>query len=124
MKNIKKFSYNFFNAGISEQSIAGYAAGLASSGKQVFIYSIANFDFRCAEQIRNDIDYHKLPVTIVSVGSGVEYGNLGYSHHSLQDYALMRCFPNMLIASPGDIMELKASLKYLISSTTFLFKIK
>ena len=71
--------------------------------------------FRCAEQIRNDIDYHKLPVTIVSVGSGVEYGNLGYSHHSLQDYALMRCFPNMLIASPGDIMELKASLKYLIS---------
>jgi len=116
-KFAKLYPNNYFNAGISEQSMIGYAAGLAAAGKQVFVYSIANFStFRCAEQIRNDIDYHNLPVTIVSVGSGVGYGNLGYSHHGLQDYSLIRSFPNMLIASPGDVMELKACMRYLVSN--------
>jgi transketolase len=116
-KFVKLFPKNYFNAGISEQSMMGYAAGLAATGKHVFVYSIANFStFRCAEQIRNDVDYHNLPVTIVSVGSGVGYGNLGYTHYGLQDYSLIRSFPNMLIASPGDIMELKACMKYLISN--------
>jgi transketolase len=113
----KEFPKNYFNVGISEQSMMGYAAGLAASGKHVFVYSIANFPtFRCAEQIRNDVDYHNLPVTIVSVGSGVGYGNLGYTHHNLQDYSLMRSFPNMLIASPGDVMEVRACVRYLINN--------
>ena len=113
----RQFPNNCINAGISEQSMAGYAAGLAAAGKHVFVYSIANFPtFRCAEQIRNDIDYHNLSVTIVSVGSGVGYGNLGYSHHGLQDYSLMRSFPNMLIASPGDVMECRACIRYLIKN--------
>ena len=113
----EKFPNNFFNAGISEQSMMGYAAGLAAAGKHVFVYSIANFPtFRCAEQIRNDVDYHNLSVTIVAVGAGVGYGNLGYTHHALQDYALMRSFPNTLIISPGDIMELKSCMKYLIKN--------
>lgn len=116
-KFIKLFPNNYFNAGISEQSMMGYAAGLAAAGKHVFVYSIANFPtFRCAEQIRNDVDYHNLPVTIVSVGSGVGYGNLGYTHHGLQDYSLMRSFPNMLIAAPGDVMELKSCMRYLVSN--------
>jgi transketolase len=116
-KFCKKFPNNYFNAGISEQSMIGYAAGLAAAGKHVFVYSIANFStFRCAEQIRNDVDYHNLPVTIVSVGSGVGYGNLGYSHHGLQDYALIRTFPNTVIASPGDTMELKGCMRYLINN--------
>ena len=113
----KEFPRNIFNAGVSEQSMMGYAAGLAAKGKHVFVYSIANFNtFRCAEQIRNDIDYHNLPVTIVSAGAGVGYGNLGYSHHAIQDYSLIRCFPNMLIASPGDIIELKSCFEYLIKN--------
>ena len=113
----RKFPNNYFNVGISEQSMIGYAAGLAAAGKHVFVYSIANFStFRCAEQIRNDIDYHNLPVTVVSVGAGVGYGNLGYTHHALQDYALMRSFPNMLIVSPGDIMELRSCIRYLIKN--------
>ena len=66
----------------------GMSAGVASK-VLMFLHSIANFStFRCAEQIRNDIDYHNLPVTIVSVGAGLGYGNLGYTHHALQDYAL------------------------------------
>ena len=113
----KEFPRNIFNAGVSEQSMMGYAAGLAAKGKHVFVYSIANFNtFRCAEQIRNDVDYHNLPVTIVSAGAGVSYGNLGYSHHAIQDYSLIRSFPNMLIASPGDIMELKSCFEYLVKN--------
>ena len=80
--------------------MAGMAAGMASEGYHVFAYSIANFPlYRCAEQIRNDIDYHNLPVTIVSVGGGLAYGNLGYSHHGVQDFALVRTMPNMLLAA-------------------------
>ncbi len=97
----------------------GMAAGIASEKCNVFVYSIANFStFRCAEQIRNDIDYHKLPVTIVSVGSGVGYGNLGYTHHALQDYSLMRNFPNLLILSPGNNNELVSILNYIKKTTT------
>ena len=110
----EKFPDRIFNAGVSEQNMMGMAAGIASENCNVFVYSIANFStFRCAEQIRNDIDYHKLPVTIVSVGSGVGYGNLGYTHHALQDYALMRSFPNMQILSPGNNNELVGLLNYI-----------
>lgn len=112
-----KFPNRFFNAGVAEQNMAGLAAGLALKGFHVFIYSIANFPtFRCAEQIRNDIDYHNLSVTIVSIGSGLGYGNLGYSHHSIQDYALMRSFPNTLIASPSNNQEVESSLDFLIKN--------
>ena len=112
-----KFPDRFYNAGVAEQSMAGLASGLALKGYHVFIYSIANFPtFRCAEQIRNDIDYHNLSVTIVSVGSGVGYGNLGYSHHCLQDYALLRSLPNTVIAAPSNNQELIESLKYLFNN--------
>ncbi len=111
------FPDRFINAGIAEQNMAGMAAGMASEGYHVFTYSIANFPtFRCAEQIRNDIDYHNLPVTTVAVGGGLTYGSLGYSHHGVQDYALMRTMPNMMIASPGDPLEVRACLRYLVAN--------
>jgi len=112
----KRFPKRFFNAGVAEQNMMGLAAGLASEGFHVFVYSIANFPtFRCAEQIRNDVDYHELSVTIVAVGGGLAYGNLGYSHHAIQDYALMRVMPHMLISAPGDPMEVRACMRYLIN---------
>jgi transketolase len=114
-----EFPDRFVNVGIAEQNMTGLAAGMASEGYHVFTYSIANFPtFRCAEQIRNDVAYHKLPVTIVSVGGGLAYGSLGYSHHAVQDYALMRTFPNMLIAAPGDPTEVSACMQYLIENPT------
>lgn len=109
-----KFPDRFINAGVAEQNMTGLAAGMASEGFQVFTYSIANFPtFRCAEQIRNDVAYHNLPVTVVAVGGGLAYGALGYSHHAVQDYGLMRVFPNMQIFAPGDPAEVRASIKYL-----------
>ena len=112
-----RFPDRFINAGVAEQNMTGLAAGMASEGYHVFTYSIANFPtFRCAEQVRNDVDYQNLSVTIVSVGGGLGYGPLGYSHHAVQDYALMRVMPNMLIASPGDPYETRACLRYLVKN--------
>lgn len=110
-----RFPDRFINAGVAEQNMTGLAAGMASEGYHVFTYSIANFPtFRCAEQIRNDVDHHRLPVTVVAVGGGVSYGALGYSHHAVQDYALLRTMPNMTIAAPGDPLETRACLRWLI----------
>jgi transketolase len=107
-----EFPDRFLNAGVAEQNMTGVAAGLASEGYHVFTYSIANFPTtRCLEQIRNDICYHNLNATIVSVGGGVAYGNLGFSHHAIQDYAIMRGLPNMRIFSPGDPFETRAVLR-------------
>lgn len=112
----EEFPSRFYNAGVAEQNMMGLAAGLASEGFHVFVYSIANFPtFRCAEQVRNDVAYHRFPVTIVAVGGGLAYGNLGYSHHAVQDYALMRAMPHMLLAAPGDPPEVKACLDYVIA---------
>jgi transketolase len=113
----KRFPKNFINAGVAEQNMMSMAAGMASEGYHVFVYSIANFPtFRCAEQIRNDVDYHNLPVTIVATGGGLAYGSLGYSHHAVQDYALMRTMPNMLIAAPCDDLEATACVRYLLDN--------
>lgn len=112
-----RFLDRFINAGVAEQNMTGLAAGMASEGYHVFTYSIAYFPtFRCAEQLRNDIDYHQLPVTVAAVGGGAAYGALGYSHPAVQDYALMRCMPNMLIAAPGDPMEVRACMRYLVNN--------
>lgn len=110
---VASFPEQFINAGVAEQNMTGLAAGMASEGHHVLTYSIANFPtFRCAEQIRNDVDYSNLPVTVVAVGGGLSYGALGYSHHAVQDLALMRIMPNMTIAAPGDPMEVRAALRY------------
>ena len=101
-----KFPNRFWNCGVAEQSMMSIAAGLAKSGLRPFVYSIANFPtFRCLEQIRNDVCYHDLPVTIVSVGGGLGYGTLGYTHHGIEDIAAMRALPNIHIYSPCDPVE-------------------
>lgn len=111
-----RFPERFINAGVAEQNMAGLAAGMASEGYHVFTYSIANFPtFRCAEQIRNDIDYQGLAVTTVAVGGGLGYGPLGYSHHAVQDYALMRVLPATLLATPACPQEVRACMRYLVA---------
>ena len=109
-----EFPDRFLNAGIAEQNMTGVAAGLAAEGYHVFTYSIANFPtFRCLEQIRNDIAYHRLPVTVVSVGAGLAYGSLGYSHHAVQDIGILRQIPEMSILSPADPGEARACTQWL-----------
>jgi len=99
----KKYPKNFLNCGVSEQNMIGVACGFAMTGKKVFCYSIANFStLRCLEQIRNDVCYHNLDVTIVSVGAGFGYGQLGMSHHATEDLSIMRSVPNLNTYVPFD----------------------
>lgn len=101
-----EFPKRFINAGVAEQNMLGIAAGLALSGKKVFVYSIIPFvTMRCFEQIRNDVAYHNLDVTILGVGSGLSYGILGNTHFALEDIGILRCLPNMTIISPADGLE-------------------
>ncbi len=89
-----RFPDRYLNAGVAEQNMTGIAAGLALTGKVVFTYSIANFPImRCLEQIRNDVCYHKLNVKIVAVGGGLAYGSHGYTHHGVEDLAIMSALP-------------------------------
>ncbi len=112
-----KFPDRFVNAGVSEQNMTGVAAGLALSGKVVFTYSIANFPtIRALEQIRNDIVYHRLPVTVVAVGTGFSYGVLGYSHHAVEDISVLRSLPGMRVLSPSTDSEVANCVKLILSS--------
>lgn len=103
----------FINCGVAEQNMTGVAAGLAMQGFLPITYTIAPFcTTRCLEQIRVDIAYHDLPVTIVSVGSGLSYAGLGPTHHSCEDIAFLRSIPNMRIFCPSTPLELEAILTY------------
>ena len=112
-----EFPDRFLNVGVAEQNMVGIAAGLAMEGYQVFTYSIANFPtLRCLEQIRNDIGYNKLPVAVVALGAGVAYGNLGYSHHAVQDIGVIRSLESLLVLSPGDPGETRECVQWLVNN--------
>lgn len=113
----REFPDRFLNAGVAEQNMTGVAAGLAAEGYHVFTYSIANFPtLRCLEQIRNDVVYHGLPVTVVSVGAGLSYGNLGYSHHAVQDVSIMRSLGGIAVVSPADPGETRQAVRWLAAN--------
>jgi transketolase len=102
----EKFPGRFINAGVAEQNMVGVATGLALEGFRPFVYSIATFaTLRCFEQIRDDVCYNDVPVTIVGVGGGFSYGANGPTHHATEDIAIMRALPNMTVVCPGDPVE-------------------
>lgn len=104
----ERFPNQFLNAGVAEQNMTGLACGLALEGHKVYTYSIANFTtLRPLEQIRNDVCYHDADVTLVSVGGGFSYGQLGMSHFATEDLAIMRALPNMKVIAPVDPWETK-----------------
>jgi transketolase len=93
----------FFNVGIAEQNMAGISAGLAASGKTVFMSTFAVFaSGRAFEQIRNSICHTKLNVKIAATHSGLTVGEDGGSHQSVLDISLMRALPNMTVLVPAD----------------------
>ena len=107
----------FINVGVAEQNMTEVASGLALEGFKVFTYSIGNFStLRCLEQIRNDICYHELDITVVSSGAGFSYGQLGISHFATEDLAIMSALPNMSVFVPADAWESTLITKYLIKT--------
>lgn len=114
---IDEFPNQYLNVGVAEQNMMGVATGLALDGRVVFTYSIGNFPtLRCLEQIRNDACYHRANVNIISVGGGLSYGALGYSHHATEDIAIMRSLPELTVVAPGDAWEAGEAVRKLASS--------
>jgi transketolase len=100
----------FINVGVAEQSMIGLCAGLALRGCLPFAYTIATFSiYRPFEQVRDDLCYQNLPVTVVGIGGGVTYSTLGGTHHAQEDIAVMGALPNMAVIAPCDPSEAEAA---------------
>ena len=107
----KKYPERFFNMGISEQDMIGTAAGFALSEKIPFASTFALFaTTKVLDQIRNSIAYSKLNVKIIGSHSGLLIGEDGVSHQAIEDIALIRVIPNMIIISPADYVEAKKAV--------------
>ena len=113
----EQLPYQLIEVGIAEQNLVGVCAGLSAVGKKVFGVSPASFlTARSLEQIKNDIAYSNQPVVLVGISAGISYGQLGATHHSIHDFAVLRAINNISIVSPADNFEtaevIKKSLDY------------
>ncbi len=102
----------FHNCGVAEANMIGVAAGLAMNGLRPVCYTIAPFvTYRCMEQIRVDVCYHHVPVTIVGTGAGLAYASLGGTHHSCEDIGMLRLLPGLTVMAPGDAHEVRGCVR-------------
>lgn len=102
----------FLNCGIAEANMMSMASGMALCGIKPVIYTITPFTtLRCFEQIKIGVGYHNVPVIIVGTGSGLSYAELGPTHHSLEDIAIIRTIPGLNILTPCDSIELSAFIR-------------
>ena len=113
----EQLPYQLIEVGIAEQNLVGVCAGLSAVGKKVFGVSPSSFlTARSLEQIKNDIAYSNQPVVLVGISAGISYGQLGATHHSIHDFAVLRAINNISIVSPADNFEtaevIKKSLDY------------
>jgi len=109
----EKYPGQVIEVGIAEQNLVGVSAGLASAGKNVFAVSPSCFlSARSLEQIKNDVAYSDHPVTLVGISAGVSYGDLGSTHHSIHDLAVLRAINNLTIIVPADNFETREATKF------------
>lgn len=107
-----RFPKRFFNVGVAEQNMLGLATGLAEAGFIPFVYSIATFaTLRPYEFIRNGPILHQLPVRIVGVGGGFEYGTAGPTHHAVEDVGILRLQPGIAVIAPADYRQARSALE-------------
>ena len=115
----KKFKDRFINVGIAEQNLINVATGLAKEGFDVYAYAIAPFlTMRAYEQIRVNLalfsQLETVNVNLIGVGAGISYDVAGPTHHCLEDIAIMRVLPNMILFSPSDWVQAKKFVDYTI----------
>jgi transketolase len=112
----KELPQQIVEVGIAEQNLVGISAGLSASGKKVFAVSPASFlTARSLEQIKADIAYSDQPVCLVGISAGISYGQLGSTHHSIHDFAVMICINNMTIVAPADNFETSEVIKQAVN---------
>lgn len=106
----------FFNLGIAEQNMTGVAAGLASCGKLPVVCGYAAFtSLRAVEQAKLDCAYNGVKVLLVGQSAGLSYGVGGPTHQALEDVAIMRAIPGMIVVVPSDAAEVDAALRACIA---------
>jgi transketolase len=111
----KLFPERYFECGIMEQGVIGVASGLATTGKVPVFCAIAPFvTSRPFEMFRNDLGYMKQNAKIVGRNSGISYSDLGATHHSLEDFAIIRMIPGVVVLAPQDPIEIKTAVKAMI----------
>jgi len=115
--NTKKFGdlypSRFFQLGIAEGNMVGVAAGMALSGLTPFLASFACFLIGRFEQIRMSVGYNNANVRLIGTHAGIGIGEDGYSQMGLEDIALMRSLPNMVVIQPGDAIEAERATEFL-----------
>jgi transketolase len=108
----KRFPERIVNVGIAEQNMVGVGSGLANGGKIPFVSAAACFlTARALEQIKADVAYTNANVKLVGHSPGVAYGELGPTHHSIEDYGWLRLLPNIAILVPSDPWETTEAVK-------------
>ncbi|MQU77820.1 transketolase subunit B [Sinorhizobium medicae] len=101
------------NVGIAEQNMVGVGAGLANGGLLPFVCGAACFlTGRSLEQIKADIAYSNANVKLIGISSGMAYGELGPTHHSIEDFAWTRVLPNLPVIAPCDSVETAAAVEW------------
>jgi transketolase len=109
----KALPAQIIEVGIAEQNLVGITAGLAACGKKAFGVSPSCFlTARSLEQIKNDVCYSNVPAVLVGISSGVSYGALGSTHHSLHDLAVLRAIHNLTILVPADNFETREAIRF------------
>jgi transketolase len=124
--NLKEFAKLFpnqmINVGIAEQNMVGVAAGLANAGLRPFVCAASPFlTGRATEQIKADIAYSRAAVVLCGMSPGVSYGELGPTHHSIEDMAWMRAVANLTIAIPSDPNETRNVVQWAAQSNEPIF---
>lgn len=108
----EEFPDRFFNVGVAEQNMVGVATGLADAGYIPFAYSIATFaSMRPYEFLRNGAALHELPVRLVGMGAGLDYGHNGVTHYALEDVGIMRVQPSVSVVAPADADQARVALR-------------
>ena len=111
----RAFPERFYNMGIAEANMTGVAAGLAACGKKPFTNTFAMFATgRAWEQVRNSVAYPRLNVKIVGSHGGLSVGEDGATHQCIEDYAIMRAIPDMMVVSPCDGPEMRLAVRALL----------
>lgn len=108
---VERFPSRFVNVGVAEQNLVGLSAGLADAGFIPFVYSIAPFvTLRPYEHLRNLVLAHRLPVRLVGMGGGFDYGKQGLTHWALEDVAVLRVQPGIMVFVPADPVQVAAAV--------------
>ena len=118
----KEFPTRLINVGIAEQNMVGVAAGMANAGFLPFVCAASPFlSGRATEQIKADVAYSNFPVALCGMSPGLAYGELGPTHHSIEDIAWMRAIGNLPVIVPADPIETRAVLRWFASAQSPAF---